>query len=123
MKGAVTVTTAMMTTIFGTKVSVISCTCVSAWNRAITTPTTMAPRIAGPEAAITVQSAAWTMSSASASFILGVWSRDEVVRVDLEGCWVLCPGLADGLEGGSPLQPLEVLAEVVGHDEGQDVGL
>src|SRR3954466_1789347 len=53
----------------------------------------------------------------------GVWSRDEVVRVDLEGCRVLCPGLADGLEGGSPSQPLEVLGEVVGHDEGQDVGL
>src|SRR5215218_8931210 len=39
---------------------------------------------------------------------LGVWSRDEVVRVDLEGSRVLCPGLADGLEGGSPSEPLEV---------------
>src|SRR5215212_4229689 len=54
---------------------------------------------------------------------LGVWSRDEVVRIDLEGRWVLCPGLADGLEGGSPLQPLQVLGEVVGRDKGQDVGL
>src|SRR3954470_24131460 len=30
---------------------------------------------------------------------LGVWSRDEVVRVDLERSRVLCPGLADRLEG------------------------
>src|SRR3954449_13634878 len=52
-----------------------------------------------------------------------VWSRDEVVRVDLEGCRVLGPGLADGLERGSPSQPLEVLGEVVGRDKGQDVGL
>src|SRR3954447_5332560 len=51
------------------------------------------------------------------------WSRDEVVRVDLEGCRVLCPGLADGLERGSPSQPLEVLGEVVGRDEGADVGV
>src|SRR4051794_3089590 len=53
--------------------------------------------------------------------ILSVWSRDEVVRVDLEGCRVLCTGLADGLEGGSPSEPLEVLGEVVGRDKGQDV--
>src|SRR3954466_4880991 len=88
MKGAVTVTTAMMTTIFGTKVSVISCTCVSAWNRAITTPTTMAARMAGPEAAITVQSAAWTMSNASASFILADLDpvRDQDLRAALERC-------------------------------------
>src|SRR3954452_17049681 len=54
---------------------------------------------------------------------LGVWSWDEVVRVDLERSRVLGPGLADGLEGGSPLQPLEVLGEGVGRDKGQDVGL
>jgi hypothetical protein len=29
-----------------------------------------------------------------------VWSRDEVVRVDLEGCRVLCPGLADRAGSG-----------------------
>src|SRR5215204_5172490 len=52
-----------------------------------------------------------------------VWSRDKVVRVDLEGRWVLCPGLADRLEGGSPVQPLEVLGEGVGCDKGQDVRL
>src|SRR5215204_3794384 len=57
------------------------------------------------------------------SLILGVWSRDEVVRVDLEGCRVLCPGLADRLERGSPLEPLEVLGEVVGRDKGQDMSL
>lgn len=52
----------------------------------------------------------------------GVWSRDELVRVDLEACRVLGPGLADGLEGCSPSQRLEVLGEVVGLDESQDVG-
>src|SRR5215204_2014752 len=54
---------------------------------------------------------------------LGVWSRDEVVRVDLERSRVLCPGLADRLERGSPLEPLEVLGEVVGRDKGQDMSL
>ena len=34
---------------------------------------------------------------------LGVWSRDEVVRVNLERGRVVCPGLTDRLEGGSPL--------------------
>jgi ATP-dependent Lon protease len=33
---------------------------------------------------------------------LDVWSWDEVVRVDLEGCWVVCPSIADCREGGSP---------------------
>jgi hypothetical protein len=33
---------------------------------------------------------------------LAVWSRDEVVRVDLERGRVLGPGIANGLEGGSP---------------------
>ena len=37
------------------------------------------------------------------TFRLGVWSRDEVVRVNLERSRVLGPGLADGLKGGSPL--------------------
>ena len=45
----------MMTTIFGTKVSVISCTRASAWKSAMATPTTIAATIAGPDAAITVQ--------------------------------------------------------------------
>src|SRR5215213_9353546 len=54
---------------------------------------------------------------------LGVWSRDEVVRVDLERSRVFCPGLADRLERGSPSEPLQVFAEVVGRDKGQDVGL
>src|SRR5829696_2216538 len=52
-----------------------------------------------------------------------VWSRDEVGRVGLEDGRVLGPGLADGLEGRSPPQRLEVLGEVGGSDEGQDVGL
>ena len=54
---------------------------------------------------------------------LGVWSRDEVVRVDLEWGRVLCPGLADGLEGGSPSEPLEGLGEGGGRDKGQDMRL
>src|SRR5215213_927299 len=41
--------------------------------------------------------------------LLGVWSRDEVVRVNLGRSRVLGAGLADSLEGGSPLQPLQVL--------------
>ena len=48
-----------------------------------------------------ISNAGWPLVGLIA--ILGVWSRDEVVRVDLEGCRVLCPGLADGLERGSPL--------------------
>src|SRR5918997_6683898 len=52
---------------------------------------------------------------------LGVWSRDEVVRVDLEDGGVLGPGVADRREGGPPLQRLEVLGEVVGPHEGEDV--
>jgi hypothetical protein len=32
----------------------------------------------------------------------GVWSRDEVVRVDLEDGGFFDPGIADGLERGSP---------------------
>src|SRR3954464_3171519 len=51
-----------------------------------------------------------------------VWSRDEVVRVDFERGWVFGPGIVDGLEGGWPSQPLQVLGEVVGRDEGEDVG-
>ena len=51
----------------------------------------------------------------------GVWSRNEVVRVDLEGCWVLGPGIADGLEWCSPSQRFEVVGEVVGRDKGQNV--
>src|SRR4051794_41247356 len=54
---------------------------------------------------------------------LGVWARDEVVRVDLERSRVVCPGLTDGLEGCSLSEPLQVLAEVVGRDKGEDVGL
>jgi len=33
---------------------------------------------------------------------LGVRSRQEVVRVDLEGLWVSVPGIVDGLEGRTP---------------------
>ena len=46
-----------------------------------------------------------------------------MVRVDFEPCWLFGPGVADGLEGGSPSQRLEVLGEVVGGDEGQHMGL
>ena len=52
-----------------------------------------------------------------------MWSRDELVWVDLEACRVRCPGLADGLERGSPSEPPQVLAEVVARDEGQDMSL
>src|SRR5215471_12360646 len=54
---------------------------------------------------------------------LGVWSRNEVVRIDFEDWWVFGPGLADDLIGRSPFQGLQVLGEVAGGDEGQDMGL
>jgi ribonucleoside-diphosphate reductase alpha chain len=54
---------------------------------------------------------------------LGVWSRNEVVRINFEDCGKFCPGLADDLIGCSPFQSLQVLGEVVGGDEGQDMGL
>ena len=54
---------------------------------------------------------------------LGVWSRNEVVRIDFEDCGSFRPGLADDLIGRSPFQGLQVLGEVVGGDEGQDMGL
>src|SRR3954447_22581704 len=41
----------------------------------------------------------------------------------LKGDGSLCPGVLDGFEGCSPLQRLEVLGEVVGGNEGEDVGL
>src|SRR3954447_14800933 len=46
-----------------------------------------------------------------------------MVRVDPEGCRVIGPGVLDGLEGCSPSERLEVLGEVVGGDEGEDMGL
>ena len=35
----------------------------------------------------------------------------------------MCPCIADVLAGRSPSERLEVLGEVVGGDEGQDMGL
>ena len=52
---AVRLSTMKMATIFGTKVNVISWICVSAWNRAMTMPTTMAVSTAGPAAITIVQ--------------------------------------------------------------------
>ena len=69
MNVAVNDSVSRMATIFGMKVRVISWTCVSAWNRAIEMPTTMATSTAGPLAAITVQFAARRISSASTSLI------------------------------------------------------
>ena len=57
------------TTIFGTKVSVISWTWVSACSSAIATPTTIAAPTAGPAPTMTIQIADWMRSSASPSFI------------------------------------------------------
>jgi hypothetical protein len=54
---------------------------------------------------------------------LGVWSRNDVVRVDFENRRVVRPGIADGLVGRAPSQGLQVLGEAVGSDEGQDIGL
>src|SRR5829696_628544 len=68
-------------------------------------------------------SAWWTSASPCSPASLGVGSRDEVVWVDLERRWVFGPGIADGLEGSSPPQPLQVLGEVVGCDERQHVSL
>src|SRR4051812_27839193 len=53
--------------------------------------------------------------------VLGVWSRDEVVRVDLERGWVSGPGVTDGLERGSPSQRFQVLGAVVGRHERENV--
>ena len=48
-KGPVMAVTIRIATIFGTKVSVISWTCVSAWTSAMPTPTTIATSTAGPD--------------------------------------------------------------------------
>lgn len=45
--------------------------------------------------------------------MLGVWSRNEVVRVDLEHSRVGCPGAADCLKRCFPLQRFEVFGKVV----------
>ena len=42
--------------------------------------------------------------------------------VELEDFWCYRPGVADGLERGLPPERLEVLGEVAGRDEGEDVG-
>ena len=42
------------------------------------------------------------MSLRSDDSRLAVWSRHEVVRVDFEEGGIVCPGVADGLEGGTP---------------------
>jgi hypothetical protein len=44
-----------------------------------------------------------------------------MVRVNGEGFLVFRPGIADGLERGSPAEGFEVLGEVVGGDEGIEV--
>ena len=36
------------------------------------------------------------------SIKLGVWSRDEMVRVDFEDGWIFRPGITDGLKGSPP---------------------
>src|SRR5258708_19208107 len=69
--GAVSEDTSRMAMIFGMKVSVTSCTCVRACRRAMTMPIAMAAPTAGLEATITVHSADWTMSRASAWFMSG----------------------------------------------------
>ena len=56
-KGAEKATATRIATILGTKVRVISCTCVSAYTSAIPTPTIMATITAGLEATRTVQMA------------------------------------------------------------------
>ncbi len=58
-----------------------------------------------------------TVSDKTFSF-LGIWSRNEVVRVNFEDRWDFDPGLANGLVGRSPPQGFEVLGEVVGGTEG-----
>ena len=54
---------------------------------------------------------------------LGVRSRDEVTRIDPELARVCFPSVCDGLERCFPPQCLEVLGEVVGPDEREDVRL
>ncbi len=46
-----------------------------------------------------------------------------MVRIDPEPVRVFGPGLIDGLERGFAVKRYEVLGEVVGRDEGQDMRL
>jgi hypothetical protein len=50
-----------------------------------------------------------------------VWSRDEVMQIDPEPVWVVGPGVTVGLKRGRPTERLEVLGEIVGCDEDQDM--
>ena len=54
---------------------------------------------------------------------LGVWSCNEVARVDFKDRRVFGPCLAYDLVGRSRAESLEVPGEVVGGDKGQGLGL
>src|SRR5690606_36951016 len=69
MKGADITATRRMAPIFGTKVSVISCTCVSACRSAMEMPTIMPAASMGEVTRKAVHTPSRTMSLASASFI------------------------------------------------------
>ncbi len=45
---------------------------------------------------------------------LGVWSRDEVTRINFEDFRAFGPSKADCFEGRSPFQCLEMLGKVIG---------
>lgn len=53
---------------------------------------------------------------------LGVWSRDEVARVNFENLRAFRPCMSDRLEGRPPLQRFEVPGKIIGRHESQDVG-
>jgi hypothetical protein len=51
-----------------------------------------------------------------------MWSRNEVVRINLEAFWSQSPGFTDHPEGSSPSQRLQMSGKVVGRNKGQRMG-
>ena len=58
----------------------------------------------------------------ASSETLDVWFRHVMDWIDVEPVWLLCSELADVFEGREALQGLEALGEVVGVEEGFQVG-
>ena len=54
--------------------------------------------------------------------MLDVWSRHVMDWIDVVSVWLLCPALANVFEGREALEGLEALGEVVGVEEGFQVG-
>src|SRR3546814_20623864 len=85
MKGSISMMPTKMTMIFGTKVSVISCIEVSAWNSAMARPTTSASSMTGAPIFSMTTNVSRPISMASVTFT-GVPSdghaQDFLVRMD-----------------------------------------